>query len=155
MPGDESTLPEGLAEALVRAGHSSDEPSAALVGRVPLQPLRARARARAARGAPPRAAHDAALARGPGRPRREVRREALTLVAHEPLTPALAAGVRERLGDDDALVVDAAAFALGEHHDAAAVDALSRVARDHADARCARPRSPRSGRSATSAGSRR
>jgi HEAT repeat protein len=40
------------------------------------------------------------------------------------------------LGDDDALVVEAAAFALGEHLDVNAVEALCVVATTHEDARC-------------------
>ncbi len=67
----------------------------------------------------------------------EVRREALELVAHAPLADrGLVDAIADRLHDEDALVVDAAAFALGEHLVSDAVEDLCRVARDHEDARC-------------------
>lgn len=135
MSGDASTLPEGLAEALVRAGHEGDGSSAALVAESLSSPV-ARARVLALRAARRRGLLTAARWRAAlGDPDAGVRREALALVAHEPPSPALAGEVRARLGDGDALVAEAAAFALGEHRDAAAVDALSRAARDHDDAR--------------------
>ncbi len=40
------------------------------------------------------------------------------------------------LGDDDALVVDAAAFALGEHAYGGSVEGLCATAKDHDDPRC-------------------
>ena len=42
----------------------------------------------------------------------------------------------EALRDEDPLVVDGAAFALGEHLYSPAVEELIDVARDHEDARC-------------------
>lgn len=67
----------------------------------------------------------------------EVRREALTLIAAAPLqNESLFALLIEALGDDDALVVDGAVFALGEHLYAPALDALILIAGEHADARC-------------------
>ena len=44
--------------------------------------------------------------------------------------------VIDLLDDDDALVVDAAAFALGEHAYVGGVERLCVVATDHDDARC-------------------
>ena len=44
--------------------------------------------------------------------------------------------VVELLDDPDALVVDAAAFALGEHAYVLGVERLCVIARDHDDARC-------------------
>jgi HEAT repeat protein len=67
----------------------------------------------------------------------EIRRESLELLAHAPaLDQDVADAAIERLHDEDALVVDAAAFALGEHLVEGAVAELCRVARDHEDARC-------------------
>lgn len=67
----------------------------------------------------------------------ELRREALELWAHYPLdersVTSLVVGL---LRDGDALVADAAAFALGEHLALEAVDELCRVAREHEDPRC-------------------
>lgn len=67
----------------------------------------------------------------------EMRREVLQQFAHAPLDdPGVLGDVRALLGDDDALVVDAAVFALGEHLDADAVGELCEVAARHEDARC-------------------
>jgi HEAT repeat protein len=67
----------------------------------------------------------------------DVRRDALEQLAHAPsLSDELVDRVVATLADDDDLVVDAAAFALGEHHVGAAVTPLCRVATDHEDARC-------------------
>ena len=67
----------------------------------------------------------------------DVRRDALEQLAHA-ASPAVVVyeDVVALLEDDDDLVVDAAAFALGEHLVASAVVALGRVATEHADARC-------------------
>ena len=66
----------------------------------------------------------------------DVRREALTLIAQSSPDDDLLPLVRAALADDDALVVDAAAFALGEFVDEGAVEELCRVAASHEDARC-------------------
>lgn len=67
----------------------------------------------------------------------EVRRDALEQLAHATIEDAAVLdAVVERLGDVDALVVDAAAFALGEHAYEGAVEGLCVIARDHDDARC-------------------
>jgi len=67
----------------------------------------------------------------------EVRREATEQLAHAPLddSPVLEE-VAVLLDDEDPLVVDGAAFALGEHLCADAVEPLCRVAAAHVDARC-------------------
>jgi len=66
-----------------------------------------------------------------------VRRDALEQFAHATLDePSLLVEIEGLLDDDDALVVEGAAFVLGEHHDVAAVEALCGVAKDHVDARC-------------------
>jgi HEAT repeat protein len=67
----------------------------------------------------------------------DVRRDAIQQLAHDPqLDPAVLVEVNGLLGDDDALVVEGAAFALGEHLDVNAVEALCVVATTHDDARC-------------------
>jgi HEAT repeat protein len=66
-----------------------------------------------------------------------VRRDALEQLAHAPLDDAEILGVViDRLDDPDALVVDAAAFALGEHAYVGGVERLCLIATDHEDARC-------------------
>jgi HEAT repeat protein len=67
----------------------------------------------------------------------EVRRDALQQLAHASLDePLVLTEVEGMLRDSDALVVEGAAFALGEHLDADAVEALCAVASEHEDARC-------------------
>jgi len=137
VSGDESTLPESLRAALVRAGFADDAGSTTLITREMTSDV-ARARVLALRAARRRgllAPSD--WLRAIGDPDATVRREALTLYAHHgPDDLDVVAAVIDSLGDADALVVDAAAFALGEHQVAAAVDALARVAGGHDDARC-------------------
>ena len=71
-----------------------------------------------------------------GDPDADVRREALAVLARrddagDPLDAVVA-----RLADADPLVVEAAAFTLGERPAPGAVGALAGLARDHDDARC-------------------
>jgi len=67
----------------------------------------------------------------------EIQRESLQLFAHDELNdPDVLALVVELLGDDDDLVVEGAAFALGEHLFDDAVVELCEVAASHEDARC-------------------
>ncbi|MGC8509687.1 MAG: HEAT repeat domain-containing protein [Acidimicrobiales bacterium] len=133
----ESTLPEGLGAALVAAG-SRDDPAldelvnAALSSPDPRHRVLA-LRARARRGRVGVAQWRAAL----GDPDADVRREALTLLAHDPRPlPSLARAIVTALDDPDPLVVDAAAFAAGERGCHAAIDSLINVASTHDDARC-------------------
>jgi HEAT repeat protein len=66
-----------------------------------------------------------------------VRRDALEQLAHAPLDDVeILDMVTDRLDDADALVVDAAAFALGEHSYVGGVERLCVIAKDHDDARC-------------------
>ncbi|MHB8378633.1 MAG: HEAT repeat domain-containing protein [Acidimicrobiales bacterium] len=67
----------------------------------------------------------------------EVRRDALQHLAHASLDdPLVLVAVNALLSDEDALVVESAAFALGEHFDVNAVEALCEIATTHDDARC-------------------
>jgi hypothetical protein len=59
------------------------------------------------------------------------------LLAHEPVdSEELFEAIVECLDDTDALVVDGAIFALGEHLYVPAVERLSEIAQHHEDARC-------------------
>jgi HEAT repeat protein len=67
----------------------------------------------------------------------EVRREALNLIAHvDEIQVDVFQAMLQSLRDEDALVVDGAIFALGEHLYAGAVDQLCAIATSHDDARC-------------------
>jgi HEAT repeat protein len=67
----------------------------------------------------------------------DVRRDALQQLAHAELEDTnLLDDVIAMLDEEDALVVDAAAFALGEHLYVAAVEPLCVTATGHDDARC-------------------
>lgn len=67
----------------------------------------------------------------------EVRRDALEQLAHaRNVDPAIVAEAVGLLEDSDALVVDAAAFALGEHLYQPSVGALVNIATNHEDPRC-------------------
>jgi HEAT repeat protein len=67
----------------------------------------------------------------------DVRRDALEQLAHDTLEDESSLEiVVELLNDEDDLVVDAAAFALGEHLYVGAVQRLCAIATDHDDARC-------------------
>ncbi len=69
-------------------------------------------------------------------PSPEARRDAVEWAAREGFPVELLPALRERLEDTDALVSEAACFALGEHGDHDAVDAMCRIASDHEDPRC-------------------
>jgi HEAT repeat protein len=67
----------------------------------------------------------------------DVRREALNLIAHvDQIDGDVFEAMLRRLHDEDALVVDGAIFALGEHLYVGAVDQLCVIATSHDDARC-------------------
>jgi HEAT repeat protein len=67
----------------------------------------------------------------------DVRREALNLIAHvDQIDGDVFEAMLRRLHDEDALVVDGAIFALGEHLYVGAVDQLCVIAVSHDDARC-------------------
>lgn len=137
MHSDESTLPDDIDDTLLIAGYRQDGSlDEFILGH--LDDQRPRRRVLALRAARRRglmgesqwrhALTDADL---------DVRRESLTLFAAATTAdPSLLALVVDALEDRDPLVVDAAAFALGEHLHVAAVEGLIRVATSHDDARC-------------------
>jgi HEAT repeat protein len=134
---DEPTLPEALDEALLRAGFAQGDDAETLL-RVNLNARGPRHRVLALRGCVRHALLSSDDWLGAlGDEDLDVRREALTLVAYEKVTdPSVFAAIIAALADPDPLVVDAAAFALGEHLRVDAVEALSEVATSHDDARC-------------------
>jgi len=137
MQRDENTLPETLEIQLVRAAFENNEPSRQAVEqglretspRLYLLALRAGSH------------HDwistATWTVSLTDERVDVRREAVTLLARSTGHDVTIDEVLvEALRDEDPLVVDGAAFALGEHLYSPAVEELIDVARDHEDARC-------------------
>ncbi len=137
MDRDDQTLPEAVRIALLRARHVVSSDSRDVV----TSSLRApneHARILALRAA----AHHGWLSSDDwDRASRDevdsVRREVASLLAHQHDTFARRNEILLRLlSDEDALVVDAAAFALGEAEVVEAVSALISVASDHEDARC-------------------
>jgi HEAT repeat protein len=137
VPTDESTLPPDLEERLLKAGFHSDGRDDAFLLKS-LESRRPRQRVLALRAGSRRAllAREHWM-RALDDPQVEVRREALALLAYvNDLDGGLLALVRGSLEDDDALVVDAAIFALGEHLDRDAVERLATIALEHDDARC-------------------
>ncbi|MGD0690806.1 MAG: HEAT repeat domain-containing protein [Acidimicrobiales bacterium] len=67
----------------------------------------------------------------------DVRREALNQIAHAQIEDdAIYVALMDLLNDVDALVVDGAVFALGEHLFVGAVDQMCVIATSHVDARC-------------------
>lgn len=137
VPGDDATLVEPFESELLRAGFATDDTSAAVLIETASSVI-ARRRVLALRGLTRRGLMTAprwSEALGDGDV--EVRRETLQLFAHDAITTsALLEMVTSLLGDDDPLVVEGAAFALGEHLYPSAVEALCRVAAEHEDARC-------------------
>ena len=137
MTSDEPTIVEPFENELLRASLSRSATSAALLTSTLDSPV-SRYRVLALRGLVRqalvttdlwlRALHDDDV---------EVRRDALQQLAHTSLEdPSVLVAVNAMLSDEDALVVDGAAFALGEHLDVNAVEALCDVATTHDDARC-------------------
>ena len=137
MTSDEPTIVEPFENELLRASFSRSATSAALLTSTLDSPV-SRYRVLALRGLVRqalvttdlwlRALHDDDV---------EVRRDALQQLAHASLEdPSVLVAVNAMLSDEDALVVDGAAFALGEHLDVNAVEALCGVATTHDDARC-------------------
>jgi HEAT repeat protein len=137
MHGDESTLAEGIDESLLRAGFALGDDYVEVL-RANLQSPLARHRVLALRGAVrqrlttsddwQRALRDSDV---------DVRREALNQIAHvEVDDDEIFAAIVRCLDDGDALVVDGAVFALGEHLYGAAVEKMCEIATSHEDARC-------------------
>lgn len=137
MHSDEPTLPEALDEALLRAGFATDASSAQLI-RDNLHATTPRQRVLALRAAARRSLlsqDDWLIALRDDDV--DVRREALTSAAHDNIDgETVMQALIDALSDSDPLVVDAAAFALGEHASTNAVEALCLVATSHDDARC-------------------
>jgi HEAT repeat protein len=134
---NEPTLPESLDEVLLRAGFKSN---GALDERI-LESLSAenpRHRVLALRAGVRRGLLTADdMSTGLADSNIDVRRETLTLLAHEKIESVeLLEAVRACLDDEDALVVDGAIFALGEHLYVPAVERLCEIALGHDDARC-------------------
>ncbi|MDE3082750.1 MAG: HEAT repeat domain-containing protein [Acidobacteriota bacterium] len=119
----------------MRAGYASDAASLALI-RASLADASARVRVLALRAGARRGALTSSnWLDALGDPDPEVRRDALVLLGERDAPDEVLVALRRALDDDDPLVVDAAAFALGERGDVASVDALCRTAA-HEDARC-------------------
>ena len=137
MPSNESTLPSSIEERLLRAGFDDDGADDSFI-LTALGDSEPRHRVLALRSGTRRGIMSTTALMGAlGDESVEVRREALSLLAYEPgLSNELLDRVRIALDDEDALVVDAAIFALGEHLDARSVDRLADIARHHDDARC-------------------
>ncbi|MGH9019727.1 MAG: HEAT repeat domain-containing protein [Acidimicrobiales bacterium] len=136
MSGDGSTLPEDLSNALVRAGYADDDESATLIDSHVTSSV-TRARVLALRAAQRRQRlDDQAWVSAFNDVDARVRREALTLASHSVIGPPVVEAIAALLADADPLVVDAAAFALGEHHATHSVVALCEVAGHHDDPRC-------------------
>ena len=137
MQSDEPTLPESLEESLLRAGFSEDAGTTSLI-RSSLESDQARLRVLALRAGLRRSLIDANdWVRALDDADRDVRREALEMVARANVDdPRICDSILRLLDDADPLVVDAAAFALGEHSHAPAVERLSLIATGHDDARC-------------------
>jgi HEAT repeat protein len=137
MQGDESTLAERIDESLLRAGFAQGD-DYAVVLRTNLHSPIARHRVLALRGAVRQRLVSSddwrgALVDGDV----TVRREALNQIAHVALDDEeVYAALMHCLDDEDALVVDGAVFALGEHLYVAAVERMCVIATSHDDARC-------------------
>ncbi|HEY5438455.1 MAG TPA: HEAT repeat domain-containing protein [Acidimicrobiales bacterium] len=137
MQSDDATLAESVEELLLRAGFAKSN-DYEVVLRTNLSSNVPRHRILALRGAVrqelvtsddwKRALVDDDV---------NVRREALSQVAHATVEDqSVMDAVLTCLGDADALVVDGALFALGEHLYAGAVDEMCVIATSHEDARC-------------------
>ena len=137
MHSDDDTLPDDTDDLLLAAGYRDDGSlDEFILARMSDSLARRRVlalRAARRRGLLTTDLWRAALSDEEG----DVRRETLTLLAHAPdVAPSLLDVCVALLADDDALVVDGAIFALGEHLYAPGVDALIAVASTHDDARC-------------------
>jgi len=137
VQGDDATLVEPLENQLLRASYALGDNGAALL-LATLDTAVLRHRVLALRGLVRKSLMNPDLWRHViNDDDVEMRREALQQVAHAPLDdPSVLRDVVALLGDDDALVVDAAVFALGEHLYVDAVVELCGVAQEHEDARC-------------------
>ncbi|HEY5262681.1 MAG TPA: HEAT repeat domain-containing protein [Acidimicrobiales bacterium] len=137
MHGDDSTLAESIDESLLRAGFALGDHYVEVL-RTNLRSPVARQRILALRGVVRQelvtpddwrgALADADV---------DVRREALNQIAHAQISDdEIVAALIGLLSDEDALVVDGAVFALGEHLVVDAVEQMCVIATSHEDARC-------------------
>lgn len=136
MVSNESTLPEDVATALVRASVLDDDAARTAVTSHVNDP-HPRARVLALRaGARHAWISESQWERSLVDPSPDVRREAATILATAAASDVLVDVLIHALHDEDPLVVDAVAFALGERRWRAAVVPLIEVATSHDDARC-------------------
>jgi len=137
MELNDATLPEDVAQSLVRAAFSQDEADTSLLTSA-LSSLAPRARVLALRGlARQRRLTDEHLGRALSDDADEVIHEALALLAHESeLGQGLTGQLLELLGHANPLVVEAAIFAAGERELAEALEPLIDLVLTHDDARC-------------------
>jgi HEAT repeat protein len=137
VTGDECTLAVSIEESLLRAGFAIGADYVAVLHTNLHSPV-PRHRVLALRGSVRQGLTTSDDWRGAlGDTDVDVRREALNQIAHVPLDDELVfAALTRCLDDDDALVVDGAVFALGEHLYVGAVDAMCMIAASHEDARC-------------------
>jgi HEAT repeat protein len=137
MQSDEPTLVEPIEHELLRASYTSDGKGIDLLLAYATSP-HVRYRVLALRGLVRRSSmNDTLWRQSLSDEDVEIRRESVQLFAHDNNeSPALSNIVIGMLADSDALVVEGAAFALGEHEYSDAVSELCRVATDHEDARC-------------------
>jgi len=137
MQSDDATLAESIEESLLRAGFAIGDDYVNVL-RTHLQSEIPRHRVLALRGAVrQRLATGEDWLRAVGDPNVIVRREALNQIAHvEIVNDDIFAALMRCLDDDDALVVDGAVFALGEHLYVASVEKMCVIATSHDDARC-------------------
>jgi HEAT repeat protein len=137
VQSDDSTLAESVDESLLRAGFAKSD-DYVVVLRSNLTSGVARHRILALRGAVrQQLVTSLDWTRALGDSDVDVRREALNQVAHAALDDqSVIDAVVQCLSDSDALVIDGALFALGEHLFAGAVDLMCAIATTHEDARC-------------------
>lgn len=137
MQSDDETLAEDPDAALVRAGYGQGDDPAGLLLRT-LSGADARRRVVALRGASRQnLVSDERWSALLADPESLVRREVARLLAYRtPLSVALLDQLVTALADDDPLVAECAAFALGEHAYQGALTSLITLARHHDDPRC-------------------
>ncbi|HXC18650.1 MAG TPA: HEAT repeat domain-containing protein [Acidimicrobiales bacterium] len=136
MPSDESTLAESIDESLLRAGFGLGDNYVEVL-RTNLHGAVPRHRILALRGVVRQGlvtSDDWRSALRDGDV--TVRREALNQIAHVEIDDDVLTALMSCLDDEDALVVDGAVFALGEHLYVGAVERMCLIATGHDDARC-------------------
>jgi HEAT repeat protein len=137
MHGDDPTLAESIDESLLRAGFALGDDYVEVL-RTNLRSPVARQRVLALRGVVRQELVTSGDWRGAlADADVDVRREALNQIAHAKISDdEIVAALIGLLRDEDALVVDGAVFALGEHLVVEAVEQMCVIATSHEDARC-------------------